>query len=178
MAPLASRCASKKTRKTVTEGCTLMNASHRYWKMASVRRALGWRCTHAVGGQHDVEEKRHWRHHPRHQEAEEDPCVPRPTTNSFAGMGQDGRTPLVRLVRHISSQLFKPLSFAMGLERKERVSRSGALRNPLFGPRRIGSHAVARGEEQEIAKGVKRTRKLVGRCVGTERTKDAAQNPL
>jgi hypothetical protein len=44
MAPLASRRASKKTRKRVTEGHTPTNASHRYWKMASVRRALGWGC--------------------------------------------------------------------------------------------------------------------------------------
>jgi hypothetical protein len=58
-----------------------------------------------------------------------DPCIPRPMTNSFAGVGQDGRTSLVPLIRHIPSQLFKPLSFAMGLKRKKEVSRSGALRD-------------------------------------------------
>jgi hypothetical protein len=38
---------------------------------------------HIICGQHGVEEERHWWDHPRHQEAEEDPCIPasRPTAS-------------------------------------------------------------------------------------------------
>jgi hypothetical protein len=41
---------------------------------------------HPIGGQHHMEEKRHWRDHPRHEEAE-DPRVPRPTTRVLVGVG-------------------------------------------------------------------------------------------
>jgi hypothetical protein len=114
---------------------------------------------HAIGGQHSMEKKQHWQNHPRHQEAEEDPGISRLATNGFAGMGQDGWTSLVRCIRHIPSKLFEPLSFTMGLKAKKGISGSGALCNPLLGPRLLGSHGEARGEMQGIIGGVWQRRK-------------------
>jgi hypothetical protein len=74
--------------------------------------------------------------------------------NGFTGVGQDGRTSLVRRIRHIPNKLIEPLSFAMGLEGKKGVSGSGDLCNSLIGPRLLGSHGEARGEMQEVAEGV------------------------
>jgi hypothetical protein len=72
-------------------------------------------------------------------------------------VGQDGRTSLVRRIRHIPSKLFKPLSFAVGLKGKK-VSRSGALCDPLLGPGLLGIHGEVMGEMQEIAGGVRQRR--------------------
>jgi hypothetical protein len=56
----------------------------------------------AVSAQHCVEEEWHRRDHPRHDEAEEDPCVRRPATDILAGMGHDGvmRTSLLHSHLH------------------------------------------------------------------------------
>jgi hypothetical protein len=48
---------------------------------------------------------------------------------------------LVRLIRQISSKLFKPSPFAMRLERKKRISRSGAFAIPFLGLDFLGAMA-------------------------------------
>jgi hypothetical protein len=100
----------------------------------------------AICTQHGMKEEQHWRDHPHHQEAEENPCIPCLTTDSRTGMGKDGRTSLVRLIRHIPSELLDHLSSTMRLDRKERVSGAGAFCNPLLGPGPLGIHGAAWGE--------------------------------
>jgi hypothetical protein len=75
---------------------------------------------HSVHGQHGMEEERHRRNHPRHQKAEEYACVPRLMTDGFAGMGEDGRTSLVRLIRHISSKQLVPYPSSCALTGRNR----------------------------------------------------------
>jgi hypothetical protein len=128
MAPLASRRASKKTRKRVTEGRTPTNASQRYWEDGQCEKGVGVevRQHHAVGGQHNVEKKA--------TSAEPSPppgsrrrsWIPRPMNNGFAGVGQDGRTSLVRCVHHIPSKLFE-LVLRHRSRREERDLRIGSL---------------------------------------------------
>jgi hypothetical protein len=48
-------------------------------------------------------------------------------------MGEDGRASLVRLIRHVSSELLNPLSSTMRLDKKERVLGVGAFGDPLLG---------------------------------------------
>jgi hypothetical protein len=99
-------------------------------------------------------------------------------TDGFAGMGEDVRASLVRLICHISSKLLDPLSSAMRPDRKERVSGVGALGDPLLGLRLLGGHGAARGEGQGNAGEVQQRRKVKERCVGSKQTEAAAQNPL
>jgi hypothetical protein len=106
----------------------------------------------AICGQRGMKEEQHWRDHPRHQEGEENPCIPRLTTDGHIGMGEDGRTSIVRLIFHIPSKLLEPLSSAMRLDRKERVLGAGAFCDPLLGPGPLGSHGRARGEGQGAPK--------------------------
>jgi hypothetical protein len=63
-------------------------------------------------------------------------------------MGEDGQTSLVRLIRHISNKLLEPLSSAMCLDKKERVSKVGAFDDTLLGLGLLGGHGAARGEGQ------------------------------
>jgi hypothetical protein len=62
--------------------------------------------------------------------------------DGFAGMGEDGRALLVHPIRHISSKQLDPLSFAVRPDRKERISRVGALGAPLLGLRPLGGHGA------------------------------------
>jgi hypothetical protein len=62
-------------------------------------------------------------------------------------MGEDGRALLV-LIRQVSSKLLNPLSSAMRLDRKERVSGAGAFGNSLLGLGLLGTNGTARGEGQ------------------------------
>jgi hypothetical protein len=50
---------------------------------------------HTLCGQHGVKEEQHSRDHPRHQEAEEDPCIPRLMTDGLTSMGEGGWTSLI-----------------------------------------------------------------------------------
>jgi hypothetical protein len=52
--------------------------------------------------------------------------------DGFAGLGEDGRALLVRPIRHIFSKQLDRLSFAVRPDRKERISRVGALGAPFL----------------------------------------------
>jgi hypothetical protein len=88
------------------------------------------------------------------------------------------RTSLVRLIRHISSKQLDPLSFAVCPDRKERIPGVGAFGAPLLGLRPLGGHGAARGEEQGNTGEVRWRKKMKERCVVSEQTEAAAQNPL
>jgi hypothetical protein len=60
------------------------------------------------GVQHGVEEERNWRDHTRHDEAQENPRVPRPMPSDLAGVGNGGAAFLIRLIRDVGSEPLVP----------------------------------------------------------------------